>query len=59
MPKKSRSITDAEAFVRRVLAKSFNQKVDPDTLRAIAKKVSQATAISLPKKSARKSEKAA
>jgi hypothetical protein len=44
--KKNQALAKAEAFVRRVLAKSFNQKVDADTLRAVAEKVSQAVDVS-------------
>jgi hypothetical protein len=42
MTKKDNEILQAEAFVRNVLGKNFNQKVDQDTLRATAKKVSRA-----------------
>jgi Zn-finger domain-containing protein len=38
---KKKTLEKTEAFVRRVLAKSFNQKVDADTLRAVAEKVSE------------------
>jgi hypothetical protein len=48
MPRKNKTTADAEAFVRSVL--SFKQKVDPDTVRAIAEKVSQVVAESAPKK---------
>ena len=41
---KKKMLTDAEVFVRRVLAKSFNQTIDSDTLRAVAEKVSQVVA---------------
>jgi predicted secreted Zn-dependent protease len=49
MPRKNKTTADAEAFVRSVL--SFKQKVDPDTVRAIAEKVSQVVAESAPRKS--------
>jgi hypothetical protein len=34
----------AEEFVRNVLAKTFNQRVDKDTLREVAQKVNEAIA---------------
>lgn len=36
------AIDDAEAFVRKILQENFNQKVDPETLRSVAEKVSRA-----------------
>ncbi len=39
MTKKDKEILKIENFVRSVLDKNFNQKVDPDTLRAVAKKI--------------------
>jgi hypothetical protein len=56
MPKRSKAVSDAEAFVRRVLGK---QKIDPDTLRAVAEKVSQVVAESAPKKAPGASKKRA
>jgi hypothetical protein len=50
MPRKDKALAEAEAFVRRVLSKSFKQKADPDTVRAVAEKVSQVLAESAPKK---------
>jgi hypothetical protein len=50
MTKKHKAIMQAEVFVRNVLDKNFNQKVDPDTLRTIAKKVSRAVSVRPPKK---------
>jgi hypothetical protein len=50
MPRKDKALADAEAFVHRVLSKGFKQKVDPDTVRAVAEKVSQVVAESAPKK---------
>ncbi len=41
---------DAEALVRRVLTKSFKQKVDTETIRAVAAKLAQVVAESAPKK---------
>ena len=43
MTKKDKDILQiqAEDFVRNVLDRNFNQKVDPDMLRVIAKKVSR------------------
>jgi len=56
---KEKKLRDAEAFVRKVLAESFNQKVDAETVRSVALKVSQVvaesahkTASSAPKKAA-------
>ncbi len=47
-----KSMAKAEAFVRDVLSKNFNQKVDSETLRTVAEKVSRAVAINSPEKSA-------
>jgi hypothetical protein len=44
MAKKNETTKRAEAFVRDVLAKSFNQKVDAETLRTVAEKVVLAVA---------------
>lgn len=43
------SKADAEAFVRRVIEDAFHQKVDDDTLRAVAEKVTQAVVSEPPK----------
>lgn len=50
MTKKEQAIIKAEDFVRKVLGDIFNQKVDPETLRAVAKKVSRAVETSTFKK---------
>jgi hypothetical protein len=42
MTKKEQTMIRAEDFVRKVLGDIFNQKVDPETLRTVAKKVSRA-----------------
>ncbi len=42
MTDKEKATSQAEDLVRRVLVESFNQKVDPETLRAVAEKVLQA-----------------
>jgi hypothetical protein len=47
---KKKALIDAEALVRRVLTKSFKQKADAETVRAVAKKISQIVAESAPKK---------
>lgn len=39
------SLAQTEEFVRRVLKDSFNQKVDRETLRSVATKVSRAISI--------------
>ena len=49
MPKNTR-LADTEAFVRRVLTETFKQKADDETVRAVAKKVSQAVIEDAPKK---------
>jgi len=59
MSKKEKSVAKAEAFVRKVLAKSFKQTVDADTLRAVAEKVSQAVNAGTAKKVAATSKRAA
>jgi hypothetical protein len=43
MTKKDTEIRKIENFVRSVLDKNFNQKVAPDTLRAVAKKIQAVT----------------
>lgn len=48
MPTERQSLKQAEEFVRNVLAKSFNQKLDRETLRAVAEKVSRAATPSTP-----------
>ena len=45
-------IRNVEEFVRSVLAKSFNQEIDPETLRAVAEKISRVVAEVSPKKAA-------
>jgi hypothetical protein len=50
MPRKNDVLADAEALVRRVLSKHFKQKLDPDTVRAVAEKISQVVEESAPKK---------
>lgn len=52
MTKKEQKMLRVEEFVRNVLAKDFNQKVDPDTLRAVAEKVSRAVEVRPVKKAA-------
>jgi hypothetical protein len=52
MTKKEQTIIKAEDFVRKVLSDIFNQKVDPETLRAVAKKVSRAVETASAKKAA-------
>ena len=47
---KKKALLDAEALVRRVLTKSFKQKPDAETARAVAKKISQIVAESAAKK---------
>jgi hypothetical protein len=47
---KKKTLVDAEALVRRVLTKSFKQKADAETVRAVAEKISQVVAESAPKK---------
>jgi hypothetical protein len=47
---KKKALIDAEALVRRVLTKSFKQKADAETVRAVAKKISQIVAEITPKK---------
>lgn len=42
----------AEEFVHRILAETFRQKVDPETVRSVAVKVSEAVRVSTPAKSA-------
>lgn len=39
MTAKEKELLKIEAFVRNVLDKNFDQKIDPDTLRAVAKKI--------------------
>jgi hypothetical protein len=39
MSKKNGEIRKIEAFVRSVLRNNFNQTIDPETLRAVAKKI--------------------
>ena len=46
---KGRQLRDAEAFVRKVLAESFNQKADAETIRSVALKVSRVVAENAPK----------
>jgi hypothetical protein len=41
---KEKQLRDAEVFVRKVLAKSFNQKADAETVRSVALKVSRVVA---------------
>ena len=38
---KEKQLREAEAFVRKVLAVSFNQKTDAETVRSVALKVSR------------------
>lgn len=45
MAKEKKKIEEVEAFVRKVLQENFNQNVDSETLRTVAKKVSRAIAI--------------
>jgi hypothetical protein len=49
MAKQKRSL-DAEALVRRILTKSFKQKADPETVRAVAEKILRIVMESAPKK---------
>lgn len=55
--KTEKRIETAEQFVRRVLAKTFKQRVDADTVRTVAQKVSQA--VDVGPKRATESKKAA
>ena len=53
------SLAQTEEFVRRVLKDSFNQKVDSETLRNVATKVSRAVTIPPIESSETKRQKAA
>jgi hypothetical protein len=46
---KEKQLRDAEAFVRKVLAESFNQKADAETVRSVGLKVSRVVAENAPK----------
>lgn len=46
MTDKEMTASQAEDLVRRVLTESFHQKVDPETLSAIAEKVSKSIPVS-------------
>ena len=54
-----KKLRDAEAFVRKVLDESFNQKVDAETVRSVALKVSQVVAESAHKTASGAPKKAA
>jgi hypothetical protein len=56
---KEKQLHDAEAFVRKVLAESFNQKADAETVRSVALKVSRVVAENAPKTSSDAPKKAA
>jgi hypothetical protein len=56
---KEKQLRDAEAFVRKVLAESFNQKADAETVRSVALKVSRVVAENAPKTSSDAPKKAA
>ena len=56
---KETTLTDAEAFVRRVLNEVFKQKADAETIRAVAEKVSGAIASGGQKEAAVSPKKAA
>jgi hypothetical protein len=56
---KEKQLRDAEAFVRKVLAESFNQKADAETVRSVALKVSRVVAENAPKTSSGAPKKAA
>jgi hypothetical protein len=56
---KEKQLRDAEAFVRKVLAESFNQKADVETVRSVALKVSRVVAENAPKTSSDAPKKAA
>lgn len=44
MTQKAEKRETTEAFVRRILEKTFKQRVDKDTVREVAEKVSEAVA---------------
>jgi hypothetical protein len=48
---KEKQLREAEAFVRKVLAVSFNQKADAETVRSVALRVSRVVAENAPKTS--------
>jgi hypothetical protein len=50
---KNKRLADTEAFVRKVLTETFKQKADAETVRAVAKKVSQAVIEGAAKKDTR------
>ena len=52
MKTKDEPATQVETFVRRVLEKSFKQKVSNKTLRVVAKKVSRAVSVHNPVRAA-------
>jgi hypothetical protein len=52
MTKKEQTIVKAEDFVRKVVGDIFNQKIDPETLRNVAKKLSRTVVSATPKKAA-------
>jgi hypothetical protein len=56
---KEKQPRDAEAFVRKVLAESFNQKADAETVRSVALKVSRVVVENAPKASSGAPKKAA
>ena len=56
---KEKQLRDAEAFVRKVLAESFNQKADAETVRSVALKVSRVVVENAPKTSSGAPKKAA
>jgi hypothetical protein len=56
---KRKALLDAEALVRRVLTESFKQKADAETVRAVAEKISQIVAESVPKKASGAAKKKA
>jgi hypothetical protein len=56
---KKKALLHAEALVRRVLTKSFKQKADAETVRAVAKRIPQIVIESTPKKVSDASKKAA
>jgi hypothetical protein len=56
---KEKQLHDAKAFVRKVLAESFNQKADAETIRSVALKVSRVVAENAPTTSSDAPKKAA
>jgi len=49
---KQQKIENAEAFVARVVTQTFKQKIDPETLRAVAEKLARAVEVEPERQSA-------